>query len=455
MPDLSPASLVDDQDATQAAPLLLFLILAVSHAALGLVIRNAPMLAGLHAWLTLAVGVLVAWKGNLRAITCVCGYLAGSELMWRMAGAPVFWEFGKGAISLLLLSVIIRKGLFMRGGVAPLYFLLLIPSALLTLANVHLEWARQEISTNMSGPLLLMLSVWVYRNVRWNSRDLTWIFFFILVPLITASMVGVKNLATSDIQFGAEANRAASGGFGPNQVSTGLSLGAFACFLLLCLSPGNSNPVFMAAMATGMLGFAAHSAITFSRGGLYSLGAGIFGAFWFLLATPRARLRLLLGGVAFVVIGGFYVLPRMDHFTQGALMKRVTDTRPSGRFELMEHEVNIFTRFPLLGVGPGKTILLVQGYEVAKVAGHTEFTRLLAEHGVFGFGALLMMGVMALQSFFRQQNAPGRAICIGLMLWSAMTMTHAATRLAMTCFIFGLASAIFIADKLARPPEQS
>ena len=445
---------MDDQDDAPTPSLVLFLIAAVVHAGFGLIIRDTPMLAAVHAWLALLIGLFVAWKGNIRDITCVCAYLTGSELMWRMADAPIFWEFGKGAVALILISVIIRKGLFMRGGLAPLYFLLLIPSALLTMANVQIEWARQEISSNMAGPFLLMLAVWVYRNVRWNSRDLTLVFFFIILPLITASMVGVKSIATTDIEFGTQSNFASSGGFGPNQVSTGLSLGAFTCFLLLCLSPGNSNPVFMAVMAAGMLGFAAHSAITFSRGGLYSLAAGVFSAFWFLLATPRARLRLALGAVAFVVIGGFYVLPSLDSFTHGALVHRITDTEPSGRYLIMKNELDIFNRYPLLGVGPGKTILLVQGQITAKVSGHTEFTRLLAEHGVFGFGALLLMGVMAMQSFFRQQNAPGRAICIGLMLWSSMTMVHAATRLAMTCFIFGLASAVFLADRAAAPPPE-
>jgi hypothetical protein len=454
MPELLPSSLLDDQDASWTPPLVLFLIAAALHAALGLVIRHTPIMGALQAWLALIIGIFVAWKGNLRSITCICAYLAGSELMWRMSKVPIFWEFGKGAIIIILLSVILRKSLFMRGGVAPLYFLLLIPSALLTMANVQLEWARQEISGNMAGPLLLMIAVWVYRNARWNSRDLTLIGLFIIVPLITASVVGVNNIATTEIKFGTQSNFGASGGFGPNQVSTGLSLGAFTCFLLLCLSPGNANPVFMAVMAAGMIGFTAHSAITFSRGGLYSLAAGLFGAFWFLLATPRARLRLVLGMVAFVVIGGFYVLPRMDRFTQGQLMYRITDTEPTGRFLLMKSEWDMFTRFPLLGVGPGKTILLVQGYEVAKVAGHTEYTRLLAEHGIFGLGALLLMGVMALQNFFRQRNAPGRAICVGLMLWSAMTMMHAATRLAMTCFIFGLASALFVADKPDAPPPE-
>lgn len=451
MPELIHSALVDDQDATGTPSLVLFLVFAVLHAALGLIVRNMPVLGGFHAWLTLGVALLVAWKGNLRNITCMCGYLAGSELMWRMSKAPIYWEFGKGAISLILISVIVRKSLFMRGGVAPLYFLLLIPSALFTMANVQMEWARQEISGNMMGPFLLMLTVWVYRNTHWDSRDLTSICFFIIVPLIAASAMGVNRLMTDTIDFGTESNFASSGGFGPNQVSTGFSLGAFLCFLLLCLSINNANPGFMAVMAAGMIGFAAHAAITFSRGGLYSLAAGMFGAFWFLLATPRARLRMLLGTVVLVIIGGFYVLPRIDDFTKGALVRRITDTEPSGRFLLMQSELEQFQRFPLFGVGPGKTILLVQGYEVAKVAGHTEFTRLLAEHGVFGIGALLLMGVMAIQNFFRQRNAPGRAICVGLMMWSAMTMTHAATRLAMGCFMFGLSGALFLvlADKPA------
>ena len=414
--------------------------------------RSSPLVATAHAWLTVVVGVFLAATGNVRRIVCVCAYIAACEVLWRMSDALIFWETGKLLVALLIGVSIVRLGLVARGGIAPLYFLLLLPSAMATFASVPLDWARQEISFNMTGPFVLMACTWFFHNVQWDGEDMTWVFLSMILPIITTSLVGVHFMATHDMMFGSGSNSVTSGGFGPNQVSVILGLGAYLCFLLLTLSPYRSNLVFTIAMGVGLLGLAAHSAITFSRGGLYSLASGALGSSLFLLATPKARIRLILAVVAFVVVGGFYILPRMDKFTSGALMHRLEDSRTTGRDKLMEFDWLCFQRNPIFGVGPGKVTLLMEGAVDNRIVAHTEITRLPAEHGIFGVAALLILGLIALQNIRRNNTTSGKAISVGLMLWVLMTMLHAAMRLAAPGFIFGLAAAKLLPDS-TEPPK--
>ncbi|MEI8078993.1 MAG: hypothetical protein WCH61_05115, partial [bacterium] len=253
MPDLSIAS---PAPATTkgSSPITVFLVLAAFHIPLGLAMRSSPLVATAHAWLTVIFGIAVASTGNVRRIACVCAYIAASEVLWRMSSAVIFWEVGKLLIALLLAITIFRRGLVARGGLAPVYFLLLLPSAVITFSSVPLGWARQEISFNMTGPLVLMACTWFFRNVQWDGEDMTWVFLSMLLPIITTSVVGIHYIATHDINFTRGSNFVASGGFGPNQVSVVLGLGAYLCFLLLTLSPYRSKLVFAITMGGGLLG---------------------------------------------------------------------------------------------------------------------------------------------------------------------------------------------------------
>ncbi|MFA5205403.1 MAG: O-antigen ligase family protein [Lentisphaeria bacterium] len=434
------------------SPFTLFLVLAAVHVPLAYVMRTSPTLGIAHALLTGAFGLFLATMGkNLTAVAGICAYIAGSELLWRMSGAPIFWEYGKLIIGVILVVTLFRQNLLMRGGLAPAFFLLLLPSAVIPLANVPFEWARQEISFNLFGPLILALSTWLFRNVAWTRDDMTRVLLFGLLPIVAISIVGVNYIATHEMTFTDGSNYGTSMGYGPNQVSTVLGLGAFICFLLFTLSPARSNYLFLAVMGAGLIGLAAHSAITFSRGGLYSLGAGVLGSLFFLLNTPNARSRLILAVVAFVLIGGFYLLPRMNQYTSGALSHRLQDTKTTGRADLMAAEWELFKAYPVFGAGPGKIVLLVDTKISHRIAAHTEFTRLISEHGAFGLAALVVFVILGIQNFFRNDTTAGKAISAGLMAWVILTMFHAAMRLAAPGFIFGLAAAKLLPDNTTSP----
>jgi len=161
----------------------------------------------------------------------------------------------------------------------------------------------------------------------------------------------------------------------------------------------------------------------------------------------RNRMALLVG--AMVVVGAvqIIVIPKLDALTGGAIITRFQDTDPTGRDVLIKTELETFTTHPFFGTGPAT----LDEFEQHTSSSHTEFSRLLSQHGIFGVGALALMLVLALRAVTSQANTSAKAIAIALVSWSMLTMTHAAMRLGMTPLAFGMAAALYFA---ARPPTR-
>ena len=70
-----------------------------------------------------------------------------------------------------------------------------------------------------------------------------------------------------------------------------------------------------------------------------------------------------------------------------------------------------------------------------------EFTRLLADHGILGVVANVMMLAIAIQGYLKQKNPTARGIVAGLFFWSFFYMTQAATRTVAVSFTLGLMTA--------------
>ena len=65
---------------------------------------------------------------------------------------------------------------------------------------------------------------------------------------------------------------------------------------------------------------------------------------------------------------------------------------------------------------------------------------MLAEHGVFGLAAMLILLLMAIQHIKRARLGPDRAFTAALIIWSFLYMLTTAMRLAAPSFTFGLAA---------------
>jgi hypothetical protein len=91
----------------------------------------------------------------------------------------------------------------------------------------------------------------------------------------------------------------------------------------------------------------------------------------------------------------------------------------------------------IFGVGPGMSGQHRQG-ELNSIQAHMEYTRLLAEHGVFGLVAIGFLIALSLKSFRQVQSPAQKAFVISLLAWSLLFMFTTAMRTAAPAFLFGL-----------------
>jgi hypothetical protein len=91
-----------------------------------------------------------------------------------------------------------------------------------------------------------------------------------------------------------------------------------------------------------------------------------------------------------------------------------------------------------MGVGPGaaRELRLTYGYGMV-VGAHSEFTRMLAEHGLFGLVSLLSILILSFKEYKRRVDY--NKVLLGCMsIFGILTMFHSAFRLALPGYIYGL-----------------
>ncbi len=425
------------------------------HVPLALLMRRNENVATLHAVAAVVAGLWLAASPSqsMARVAYAAAYVTGAEVLWRMTDADVFWEVGKYAASLILALGMVRRGRTRLAAIPLAYFLLLVPSAVLTIADNEWEEGRELLSGNLSGPLALMVAGCFFSGVALRRAELRNLLLAIVAPVVGVAAVAVFGIATAeDLAFGSSSNAAASGGFGPNQVSSALGLGAVLCFFLLL---DDQVPTKLKALLAAVMAFlAAQSALTFSRGGLYNAVVAILLASYFLLDDASTRVRFVLSVSVVLVAGYFVVLPRLDAYTGGALSARFEDTSLTNRGEIAQLDLEIWADNPVLGVGPGMA-KSHRGELGLESSAHTEFTRLLAEHGVFGVGALVLFAVGAVSNLQRARTSRHKAMTAALIAWSFAYMLNAAMRLVAPSFLFGLAFAAWANDERKRRIHES
>lgn len=418
--------------------------------------RRAAVLAVLIA--TVGAGLAASEMsaiGTLHAVACVCAlavaivsrrltwvayaaaYTATSDVLWRMSDAAVPWDSGKYMVALSLIAAVVSWHLRTRQtSIGVLYFLLLLPggaAALFAGGMGAFEGARAQLA----GPLVIAAAIGFFGSVLATSETVENILWAAVAPTAAVAAVAARSTFFSGpITFTTESSFASAGGFGPNQVSTLIGFGAL-CFVLLALT--ERNIAVLVVEVTAAVALAAQAALTFSRGGIFALVLAFFAA----LAVSVTRLlrgpRLLVGAVALLWVSSAFLVPRLVEFTDGALGNRYADRGFTNREEIAAADVELFERHPIGGLGAGRSTdarFEILGYRVAP---HNEFTRALAEHGVFGVAALAVLAGALLLALVSAAPGYSRASVAALGVWAASTMTHSATRLASVGLAVGLA----------------
>jgi hypothetical protein len=78
---------------------------------------------------------------------------------------------------------------------------------------------------------------------------------------------------------------------------------------------------------------------------------------------------------------------------------------------------------------------------------HTEYSRLMAEHGSFGMAVIVLLVIATVSRFFAYRPAVSKGLALGFTVWALLYMAHSATRMVAPSFAFGLAAATFLPEE--------
>ena len=397
----------------------------------------SPLFGTIHAIITFIVGIYFAATDDkpYRAIYTI-GYILGVELLWRGTGTNIFWEFGKYS-TLFIITVLFFRSLHLqkydlRG---LLFIVLLVPSSFLLKS-----FDREAISFALAGPFVLGISVMYFSQISINRKILTKFMIITLLPILGLSVfIGSSVLTAGFIDYSSAYNLGVStAGIGPNQVSSILGLGALISFTLYNLN--KDEKLFKWVFLSFTIILLIQTVLTFSRGGFWTSIGAIIGFSFYLLTSKKHIFPFILLSIIISLSFYFIIYPQLNKFTKYSLESRFGDIEPTGRIEIINAELIAFAEFPILGVGPGQSRYFHQ-LTWRESNAHTEYSRLLAEHGVFGLISILMLSSIVFSRIRLKCDNIEKGFIVGFTIFSLLFMFHSATRLVAPAILFGLFSA--------------
>lgn len=421
---------------------LLFLLAA--HIALAFFARTSELVSTGHAALTMLMGVIFALtnKDDRRSIYAVA-YISGAEVFWRMTSANIFYESGKYAVAVILLIRLLKMARLRQSFLPIFYFIMLLISIPLTISAFgNFGDAREEISFNLSGPLALSICTLFFLQTKLGKNELEKIAWWMSFPILSILTITMWSLLTSEkIQFTQNSNWITSGGFGPNQVSAVLGLGAVMMFLAILSINSKRDRLLAFGM---MVAFLVQSALTFSRGGVYNAAICILLVSLHLIWSKKGRSSAVTLLFALWLMAIYLIIPQLDQYTNGMFSLRFQDTDTTNRVELAQAEIRVWQDNILFGVGPGVVKEARTRFFDRFADAHTEYTRMLAEHGVPGLISLTLLAIMAIRAYTHAPNIQSKVWIVALLAWSFAEMSHAAMRIVSISLLFGMANAVWI-----------
>jgi hypothetical protein len=377
------------------------------------------------------------------------------EVWARMSRAPLLpHEIGKYYLILLLVLLFIQhirdgsaKAMYHTGG----YMLIaLLPSILVGLDTFNFEgWVL-----NVFGILLLAIMIVFSARERWSIEKYCRVIQFGIMPVIPVLVyLTIKTPDFAKIDFTLSSNFKTSGAFGSNQVSTILGVGMIFTMLLMVLR----RPLFSLRWLNFLLMAALlyRGFLTFSRGGILTtlvclvvaIGPAAFTSLRsFLRFTVLLSLFIGFGLVIFLKVNEMtnnQLLLRYKGETIGTLTgskQRSLNTITSGRTQIASTDIDMFKDHPVFGVGPGMSKDLRPSYGFAAIASHTEYTRLLSEHGIGGLAVVILLFVFPIWWLRRQKYMVWRVAIASIFLFAVLTSLHSAMRTNTTIVCYVLAA---------------
>lgn len=379
-------------------------------------------------------------------------YLVGIEILFRMAGTSPFipYEIGKYGPILFISTALVVARQHTATMVGYLIILLLLPSLSMYYGNKYID----DVMFNFAGMMSLGLTVQYFAGRVIRKQDFVRVIRTVLMPVLSiVTYISVRTPKLEEVDFKLGAMFATSGGFGSNQVSTLLGMAMFLLaicyFNKLTIFRKRSYDLIILAVIFG------RALLTFSRGGV--VVAVLVLIIYILMAKPsgyqlpgfkagQMLLFLILISISALAVNELThnaLLLRYQGETQTTLTgekEKTIDVLTTGRYQLFMSEVQLFLKYPILGVGPGGARYL-RGDDSEQKASHSEFSRLVAENGIFGLIIIIILVIYPLSRYSRQKKDPGKLIALCLTIIALGMSFHAAMRNFVTPFLYGLGMA--------------
>ena len=420
------------------------------HIVLGLLVHFVGSFVFVYFAIFLAIGTYWLVKNNDRdyqALTLIL-YVVGLEILFRMRSGGALYDLGKYSV---IYFCILSFG-FIRINLKawPYFFILIlfIPGIVLTVNTFFFEIdVRKKIMFNLLGPFsMIFASLYAY-NKPISLNRLNECLFAAAGPLVSIlTLIIIYTPSNKDEVFSSTtSNFATSGGFGPNQMSVILGLGIFIFFIQFFFN--TKDKLFSYLSLFLVFVFAYRGLITFSRGGMLTALMMVLAFCYmvFKLLNRQARSKFL-GVFSLLVVLAIGAWMYSSYQTGGLIEKRynnqdaagrVKESRMSGREDIMETDLKFFEENPIFGVGPGIGGMMRGDEGLTGVQAHSEPTRLLAEHGMFGLIILLLLVFVPLLKYFRFRQYHHIYFFPFLIFWG-LTINHAATRIVAPGVLYAL-----------------
>jgi len=410
------------------------------HALIGFAGRESEPFATAYDVVTIVAAFVVVLRASrLEYVAAAVGYVTSAEVFWRMTDGTIIWPAtGKFALSGLLVLAMVRFLPAWRLAVIPaLYLAMFVPGLILAFRHYGVWESRDPVTFNLMGPVALAVCVVFFSQARLRLPSFRLILWAIVLPIVAiATNVLVGTISAGSIRFTGESNFATSGGYQPTQVSAVLGFGVLVCVLLAVNERNHRLRLVEIGLALWFLG---HALLTFARGGVLSMVVAV-ALFVVVMARPLrrvGRLAVLLMVVGAVAAGAIFLL--VNSFTGGKLSDRYGED-VTRRDKIFVNDLELFRDHPWAGVGVG-VAQDERPPDLEEDAPHTEYSRLLAEQGLFGIAALAALVTIVVVTFRRSQPGLPRALFAAFAAWSLTEMAHSATRIALISYSFGLAVA--------------
>lgn len=424
-----------------------YLKVILFHVGIGLLIFLFPFMSKIYGYSTIILGLyyVIKTENKNNEALLVAGYVVGSEVLLRMTGGNVTYEFSKYGVMIFVLLGMYYSGI--SKGAIPywIFILLLIPGVVLSTFVLNFDSnLRNSIVFNISGPICLALaSLYTYRR-RVSLRQMNNILLSIGLPIVSCTVYLIFYTPNvQDVVTGTQSNFETSGGFGPNQVATILGLGVFIFFSRIILESKSKYVLLINLIVVFNIGY--RGMVTFSRGGMITgfLMIVLLLLFLYYKSNKGGKIKLnYIFILVFIMLAAIWSYTSLQ--TNGLINKRYAnqdaagrakESQFTGREEVAQNEIQLFLDNPFLGVGVGKGVEIREQQTGVFIVSHDEITRMLAEHGTLGVLGLLILFLTPLVLYL--ENKFNMYLLCFVTFWF-LTINHAAMRTAVPAFIYAL-----------------